>query len=340
MATHTDPTASSFGKLNPSLDDGAYDDVIVKNGLYITELRGVTGATTRSSGRASRSWKVEGDKDPLVCRAALVAAGDDGELSDFYRFDNLNLDELPYENIGPKAWEFTGDYTDSPLVGGSLKVNISTTGATIRTYQSSNERVYPVFAGDPAEAQPARWFRGAIDVQPEGDRMTPRGTDIVIPTLRINVTGRIAYEYVDTEIEYSKKLAALTGTVNQNWQFQKPDGVGGFVAGTGFAPGELLFLGGDGDIIADKDPLLTFSFLASPNLDNVTLGSIPGVTKKGHEFGWFSFKQALDDTAGPTDDGAGGGNSKRSVIIVEGYHVHTLYAGADWDDLALGKAPS
>ncbi|MDM4014977.1 hypothetical protein [Roseiconus lacunae] len=340
MATITDPTSSQFGALNTNLEDGVYNDVIVQNGLFIRELRGRSGATTRSSGRASRTWKVQGDSSPQACREALLAAGDAERIADLYSYDSLNLQEVSYDNQSLDGWELTGDYSDTPLVGGSLKVNVSTTGATIKLYQSSNERVYPAYSGDPATAQPCRYFRGAIDVQPEGDRMSPRGSDIVIPTLRVNVTGRIAHEYVDSEFEYSKILARLTGTVNQSWQFQKPNGLGGFVSGSGFAPGELLFLGADGDIIADKDPLLTFSFLASPNLDSVTIGSIPNVTKKGHEVGWFSFKQMLDDIAGPTDDGAAGGNSKRSVVVVEGYHVHTVYASADWDDLALAKAPS
>ncbi|MEM6468282.1 MAG: hypothetical protein AAF802_01850 [Planctomycetota bacterium] len=334
MANHSDPTASSFGGLSPNitLADGAYSDVVMQNGIRLTETAGNSGSVTRSGGEAEREWLAEGDASAIVCRKALFDAGDSNKIADLYRFDDLNLQRVSWERQGPQAWTLRGEYDDSPLVG-EITLSISTTGATIRQYQATNERVYPRVIS--SNVQPATWGQGAINPNIDGE---PQGTDIVIPTLKLSISGRIPYELIDWEFEYAKLLANETGKVNSQQMFGKPDGLGGVVANTGFLPGELLFLGATGNLIGGKDPLLTFDFLASPNITGATIaGNIPNVTKRGHEAGWFRFKRDIDQTAGPTDDNAAGGNSKRSIIIVDSYHVSTLYEESTFDALQLNK---
>ncbi|MBN4052529.1 hypothetical protein JYT82_00275 [bacterium AH-315-K20] len=79
-------------------------------------------------------------------------------------------------------------------------------------------------------------------------------------------------------------LFALTGKVN-NGVFR------------GFAAGECLFLGASGSKRSDSDWEISFRFAASPNATNLTVGDITGIAKKGWEYLWVRYADAVDDTA-------------------------------------------
>src|SRR5690606_18604713 len=85
-----------------------------------------------------------------------------------------------------------------------------------------------------------------------------------------------------------KTLAALTGSVN-NTPFKS------------FAAGEVLFLGASGSTRENEDGdtvwEITFSFAASPNVTGLTVGDITGIEKRGWDYLWVRYADAVDGEA-------------------------------------------
>lgn len=98
--------------------------------------------------------------------------------------------------------------------------------------------------------------KGAIGV--DGDEV--KGTDIVAPSLKFNITFKHQAGFVS--IPYMKLLHDITGTVNLTKFF-------------GFDPGEILFLGARGSDGSDHEVQITYSFAGSPNqIDDFKIGDI------------------------------------------------------------------
>lgn len=278
-----------------SSDIDEFGGIAVHNGIYIREVAGREGTdNVQGTGTASRTWLVSGSSDPLICREALI---DSPILINTY--DGLFIESLSRERQGPKSWLFTANYTPfSPEVG-DFTISVDTTGGSILRTVALAESRYGTGAPN---------FGGAIDVQ-DG---VAQGCEIVIPAMKLNVRARISSAYISSPIAYANTIALLTGTVNANSEF-----------GGAYAAGELLFLGASGDIVG-KDPMLTFSFAASPNLTGQTIGGISGVAKGGHQYLWSYFESAVD-----------------SGVVVrrpKGIYVNTVYRSASWADLKIGVA--
>jgi hypothetical protein len=64
----------------------------------------------------------------------------------------------------------------------------------------------------------------------------------------------------------------------------------------GFAAGEVLFIGCQGGERGTQNPVLTFRFLASPNISSWVIGDIGGIAAKGWEYVWASFERNADAT--------------------------------------------
>jgi hypothetical protein len=131
---------------------------------------------------------------------------------------------------------------------------------------------------------------GAIGVDDNG----VNGVDIVVPQLTWTETYDVPSIYVTSN--YIKSVASLTGSVNN----------GGF---RGFAAGEVLFLGASGSQEWDQEKgdgpwTLSFKFVASPNagvsgstVPAITIGSITGVEKRGHEYLWVRYESSVESNA-------------------------------------------
>ncbi len=139
-------------------------------------------------------------------------------------------------------------------------VSFNTTGATTHINQSLVTRgVYPA----PGKVAPN--YRGAIGVSDSG----VAGVDITIPAFEFSV--RKKFEFVSTE--YLLAMVAMTGRVNsQPWSI--------------FAPGETLFLGGEGGEDEQNWVDVTYHFAARPNEIGLTIGNIAGVSKRGWDYLW------------------------------------------------------
>jgi hypothetical protein len=136
------------------------------------------------------------------------------------------------------------------------------------------------------------------------------GTDIHVPVYQFNETHYIPDANVDDA--YKGKLFTLTGKTNS----------GVF---RGFQVGECLFLGASGSRRGSgADWEIAFSFAASPNKTNLTIGSITGINKKGFEI--------LDVFYEPVE--VSGANI---VLSLPKYvHVHAVYEAGNFADLGIG----
>lgn len=286
----------------PDIPSDVSSDVATFGGISIREIAGREGSdTTGSNSTASRTWLVKGSSDPIVCRTALI----DGPVL-INTYDGLFIESLSRERVADDAWNFTAEYTSAAPDVGGYTVSIDTTGGSIVQTYGYTETKYI------ATGETAPDHNRAIDVQ-DGK---PQGVQRVIPALKINIRARIATEYLSSVLGYAKVISELTGTTNNAAMF-----------GGEFAAGELLFIGATGDIIAEN-PQLTFSFLASKNVSGLTIGDITGISKAGHEYLWYSFKNDKDST------------TSRMVNKPLAAYVNRIYGEANHGLLYIGVPPT
>ena len=255
--------------------------VYTDNGVSVREIASREGTDSAGGSTASITWRVSGSSDPTVGRQALFNLGLDplvtsGPIDNI--FDDLGLSSLSRERIADEVWDFTGQYKQREPEPGEYTVSIDTNGGQVMQTYAYAESKYV------ATGESAPGMNGAIDVQDK----KPQGVQRIIPALKITVRAKIKTANITTVggvMAYARLISELTGTVNNATAFGE------------FAAGELLFTGASGDIIAEN-PSLQFTFLASKNVTGLTIGSITGITKAGHDYIWFSFKDDKDASTG------------------------------------------
>jgi hypothetical protein len=243
----------------------------------------------------SKSYKVFGTTDDTVLHAEANAYIT-GQLA-YWTYPGqpnvqLRAESYSVSYLGDDAWQVSIAYEKQgaedddqrdPLKrsrsfdtsGGSQHITqaaggtVTTSGGT--TVTSGTERRYP-----PGTAPS---MNSAIGV----DGTSVNGVDIVSPALTWTETYDVPHQYVTAN--YIKSLAALTGTVNN----------GGFRT---FAAGEVLFMGCSGSQEWDDQRgngpwTLSYKFVASPNVTEQTIGDITGIEKKGHEYLWVRYEDAV-----------------------------------------------
>ena len=255
--------------------------VYTNNGVSVREVGSREGSDTPGGSGASITWLVTGSADPTVGRTALMNLGlsplvTGGPISNLY--DGLSLKVLSRERNGPDSWLFTADYNEKEPEPGAYTISIDTSGGQVQQTYAYSESKYV------ATGESAPDMNRAIDVQDK----KPQGVQRIIPALKLTVNAKIKTANITTVggvVHYARVISELTGTVNNATMLGQ------------FAAGELLFTGASGDIVAE-DPSLQFTFLASKNVSSLTIGDITGITKAGHDYIWFSFKNDKDATTG------------------------------------------
>jgi hypothetical protein len=207
----------------------------------------------------------------------------------------LRIQGLTITPIEDNVWQASVSYESevSPTTGWSFSGQ--TTGGSTKVTQGLAVTSYGT---SPPNMQ------GAINVTANG----VEGVDIVIPALEFSITksqsaGTVSLAYVAT-------LTNMTGTTN-NASFN------------GFAAGELLFLGADFSQSSEGECSVTYKFVASPNQTGLTVGSISGIAKKGHEYMWVLYEAFEDAT------------NKAVVRRPRAVYVHRVYRESNFASLQI-----
>jgi hypothetical protein len=245
---------------------------------------------TRSTNRAEQ-------RNMVTCRTAVLAylaATYPGGYVVEPGFP-LALDKLD-RNYDDNAdlWVWSAHYNYKPPES-AIRWGFDTSGGSIRVTHSKATQRYPAAAPN---------YNGAIAIQ-NGE---PQGTDIVIPALKLNAHYRWPKNTVTTT--YVNALASLSGCVNS-------------AAFDVYAAGELLFLGASGEITPGLPTEITYQFAASANATGLTIGSLSGIAKKGHEFLWVLWEDDEDATA------------KRLVKKPLAAYVERVYTEANFSALGI-----
>ncbi|NBW14852.1 MAG: hypothetical protein EBR82_43315 [Caulobacteraceae bacterium] len=231
-----------------------------------------------------------------------------------YTVDYLGDDawhvEIQYEKVGADAsepdplkrsrsFDTSGGTQHITQALDNVTVLTGRTGTT--TVTQSGERRYP-----PSTAPS---MNGAIGV----DGSSVNGVDIVVPALTWTETYDVPSTYVTSG--YIRGLAGLTGSVN-NASFR------------GFDAGEVLFVGCSGSQEWDEEKgngpwTLSFKFVASPNVTNQKIGDITGVEKKGHEYLWVRYEDAV--------------SSNDLVKRPRSVYVNRVYRDGNFSGLGIGS---
>lgn len=165
-------------------------------------------------------------------------------------------------------WHITVPYAKEEKQTGSYTLSFDTTGGTINkkaSYRTAGK--YP--AGSPD-------YKGSIDVQHDG---TVNGCDVPIPALKLSV--RFSHPTGFISLAQIRAIARAHGKVNSTTMMT-------------FDAGEVLFLGATGSEGSNADTEVTYQLVCSENATNLTVGTITGITKAGHDYAWIRFKPETD----------------------------------------------
>jgi hypothetical protein len=234
----------------------------------------------------AKSYRVFGTQDDTVLHAdinAKISAMGYGWQYPGVSDAKLWVEQYSVSYLGDDAWQVTIDYekagaeteTTDPL---KRARSFDTTGGTQHMTQAYSEESYAS-----SGVAPYQWK--AIGVDSNG----VNGVDIVSPQLQWQEQYDVPNAYVTSS--YVRSLAAITGTTNN-------------AAFRGFAAGEVLFLGCTGsqewDDQKGRGPWsLSYRFVASPNASStgaastIVIGDIVVTEKKGHEYLWVRYEDAV-----------------------------------------------
>lgn len=244
-----------------------------------------------------RFW-ISGTDDDSTALAALLSTAPLTYCTLVFQSANLSP-------IGPDLWDGTvryGPYTpEDPKQPGDSSYQFDTGGGTHKITQSLQTMQRKAPAGKTAPD-----FKGAIGVTQDD----VEGVDVTIPVYNFSETHIILASAVTNA--YKSKLFALTGKTN-NGQFR------------GFAVGEVLFLGASGAKRGKEDWEISFKFAASPNVQNLAVGEIQGIDKKGWDYLWIRYADSED------------AESKTLVKKPLAAYVERVYDSGDFGDLGIGE---
>jgi hypothetical protein len=244
----------------------------------------------KAASNYQKSYKVFGTTDDVVLHAEIntkVTA----ELA-YWQYPGvtgmqLRAEQYSVSYLGDDAWQVTISYSKDGAEDGTdpLKRSRSfdTTGGTQHITQA-----YSVGSGGSLDFEyrfpsSATNMSGAIGMDSNG----VNGVDVVTPQLQWQESYDVPNAYVTNS--WIRSVAGVTGTTN-NASFR------------GFEAGEVLFMGCSGsqewDDQKGRGPWsLSFRFVASKNVTNQTIGSITGISKRGHDYLWVLYEDAVSGSA-------------------------------------------
>lgn len=204
---------------------------------------------------------IQGTDDDEVVRNLLAATAP-------LTYAGLVRQTVHVAPLGGDIWEGSARYGKfEPKQPGDSSFSFDTGGGTQHITQSvGTVNRYPANAPD---------FKGAVGVTND----SVDGTDITVPVYNFAETHYLA----DTAVTaaYKALLFSLTGKVNS-------------APFKGFSIGEVLFLGASGSKRGQDDWEISFRFAASPNVSGLMVGGIGPITKRGWDYLWVRYHDAID----------------------------------------------
>jgi len=190
-------------------------------------------------------------------------------------YNGMQRGQIDIEPVGEDLWFGVVRY--------QLKLNNPPAGTTVLSFETGGGTQHvtqsrKTIARHAPPGKIAPDFKGAIAVV-DG---RPEGVDAHMPIFNLRVEGILPAATVSAA--YIRTLFELTATTNDA-QFY------------GYQPGELLLLGVSGSRRSDEDWRLQFAFAGSPNAQNLAVGDIQGIAKKGWEYLWAYYEQSEDAAA-------------------------------------------
>lgn len=268
--------------------------------VRVKELCGATGGLDESSKTHSSTFDVWRPGRAAVTTAQLYQALTAYAPS---TFDGMAANSISYrEDEDTDHWLFTVGYNTKPIES-AIRWGFDTSGGNVRMFTS---KATAAFA---RTGRTAPDYKGAIGVKQSGKDAEPEGVEVVTPALKLTATYKHPKDTID--FAYIKGLAALTGKTNTAPFYT-------------FAAGELLFLGGTGDVVPGIPTEIRYEFLASSNAAGLAIGDITVTTKNGHDYLWVVFE--------PEQDGA----AKKLVQRPLAAYVERVYDFGDFSTMNIG----
>ncbi len=263
----------------------------------------------------TKSYKIFGTADDVELHAAINAeVSANGQYWQYPGVTGMQLraEQYSVSYLGDNAWQLTIQYEKNGAEDGDdpLKRSRSfdTTGGTKHITQACSVGSGGTLDFEKRFPSSATNMSGAIGVDSNG----VNGVDIVVPQLQWQESYDVPNTYVTSA--WIRGVAGVTGTTN-NGAFR------------GFEAGEVLFVGCSGsqewDDQKGRGPWsLSFRFVASKNVTGETIGSISGIEKKGHEYLWVRYEDAVSNNS----------HIKQPKAV----YVSKVYKDSDFSALGIG----
>ncbi len=183
---------------------------------------------------------------------------------------NLRLSSFTSKRLAKGLYEISAEYGPAQKISGvtplegttgedSYAFQFSTAGGSYHIKSAKEQTAYGT--SPPAiDGNAINWNGQAAE-----------GIDVVGGKLQFDIRKKKPGNLIT--LNYLRVLYALTGKTNNATYL-------------GFAAGELLFLGANGQQVRGGDTEITFTFLANPNLASATVAGVTVSDIKGHDYVW------------------------------------------------------
>lgn len=226
-------------------------------------------------------YVIRGTDEATTAASSLDSTAPSSFASLPRRANGLRVEPVHIESGNADAciWTGTVEYAlravSPPKVGETPKIAFEIGGATQHITQSiSTRNSYP--------AGTAPDLKGAIGYNGE----SVEGVDIPARSMKFSLTKRLANASVTGT--FIGNLYALVSTVN-NATFTVTYEGGSF----SLAAGECLFVGFSMAPVNYLEWDITYQFEASPNKTGLTVGTITGIEKRGWDYMWVRYSEAV-----------------------------------------------
>lgn len=251
---------------------------------------------TRSSESSRRSYNVEGSTDI----AAIYSHVESNAPASDAGFTQRTISVSP-NSTAANSWIATVNYRapdSSTPTGSTSTFAFQVAGQRERvTHALSKVNSY----APPTETAPD--FGTAINVTDQGIQ----GVEIEFATLAYEERHEVANSAVNASL-IGGVFDLFNKTNNATWKY--------------FDAGEALFKGADFNRRPDGLWEVTYRFIASPNATGLSVGSITGIDKKGHELLWVHSREEVV--------------SDQLVTVPKGVYVMQVYESGDFSTLGIG----